>query len=42
MEGEGIIGEYLGQLFLTSNHTPQFVVREEMGRSVEEPRRAGG
>ena len=32
----GIIGEYLGRLFLTANHTPQFVVREERGRSIEE------
>jgi undecaprenyl-phosphate 4-deoxy-4-formamido-L-arabinose transferase len=24
----GIVGEYLGRLFLMSNHTPQFVVRE--------------
>ena len=31
----GIIGEYLGRLFLTANRTPQFVVREEKGRSVE-------
>jgi undecaprenyl-phosphate 4-deoxy-4-formamido-L-arabinose transferase len=27
----GLIGEYLGRLFLTSNHTPQFVVREVLG-----------
>ena len=32
----GIIGEYLGRLFLTANRTPQFVVREESGRSVED------
>ena len=38
----GIIGEYLGRLFLTANHTPQFVVREETGRSVEEHRETGG
>ena len=30
----GIIGEYLGRLFLTANRTPQFVVREEKGRAV--------
>jgi undecaprenyl-phosphate 4-deoxy-4-formamido-L-arabinose transferase len=36
----GIIGEYLGRLFLTANRTPQFVVREEKGRSVED-RRSG-
>jgi undecaprenyl-phosphate 4-deoxy-4-formamido-L-arabinose transferase len=27
----GLIGEYLGRLFLTSNQTPQFVVREVLG-----------
>jgi undecaprenyl-phosphate 4-deoxy-4-formamido-L-arabinose transferase len=27
----GLIGEYLGRLFLTSNRTPQFVVREVFG-----------
>jgi hypothetical protein len=27
----GLIGEYLGCLFLTSNRTPQFVVREVLG-----------
>jgi undecaprenyl-phosphate 4-deoxy-4-formamido-L-arabinose transferase len=27
----GVIGEYLGRLFLTMNRTPQFVVRESYG-----------
>ena len=27
----GMIGEYLGRIFLTSNQTPQFAVREELG-----------
>jgi undecaprenyl-phosphate 4-deoxy-4-formamido-L-arabinose transferase len=27
----GILGEYLGRLFLTANRAPQFVVRETMG-----------
>lgn len=27
----GLLGEYLGRLFLTSNQTPQFVVREVLG-----------
>ena len=34
----GIIGEYLGRLFLTANHTPQFVVREVKGRTAEDRR----
>ena len=38
----GIIGEYLGRLFLTVNRTPQFVVREEKGRSVEDRQGTGG
>jgi undecaprenyl-phosphate 4-deoxy-4-formamido-L-arabinose transferase len=38
----GIIGEYLGRLFLTANHTPQFVVREEKGRSTGDRRAADG
>ena len=38
----GIIGEYLGRLFLTANRTPQFVVREEKGRSVEDRQGTGG
>jgi hypothetical protein len=28
----GLIGEYLGRLFLTENQTPQFVVREVVDR----------
>jgi undecaprenyl-phosphate 4-deoxy-4-formamido-L-arabinose transferase len=27
----GVIGEYLGRLFLTVNRTPQFVVRDVVG-----------
>ena len=38
----GIIGEYLGRLFLTANHTPQFVVREEKGRAVADRKGTGG
>ena len=41
----GLLGEYLGRLFLTENQTPQFVVREvvEAGavvpaESASEPR----
>ena len=38
----GIIGEYLGRLFLTANRTPQFVVREERSGSVEDRPGTGG
>ena len=27
----GVIGEYLGRLFLTTNRSPQYVVRETFG-----------
>ncbi len=27
----GMIGEYLGKLFLANNQTPQYVIREEHG-----------
>ena len=33
----GMIGEYLGRIFLTSNQTPQFAVREELGFDAPEP-----
>jgi undecaprenyl-phosphate 4-deoxy-4-formamido-L-arabinose transferase len=35
----GLLGEYLGRLFLTENQTPQFVVREvvESGAPVPSP-----
>ena len=36
----GMIGEYLGRLFLTQNRTPQFVEREVV--SLDEETRAGG
>jgi undecaprenyl-phosphate 4-deoxy-4-formamido-L-arabinose transferase len=28
----GLVGEYVGRLFLTSNRTPQFIVREVIGK----------
>ena len=31
----GIIGEYLGKIILTINHTPQFIVRETVNTSKE-------
>jgi glycosyltransferase involved in cell wall biosynthesis len=33
----GVVGEYLGQLFLSSNQTPQYVVREVLNHEVREP-----
>jgi undecaprenyl-phosphate 4-deoxy-4-formamido-L-arabinose transferase len=33
----GLLGEYLGRLFLTENQTPQFVVREVVESSVPLP-----
>ena len=36
----GMIGEYLGRLFLSQNRSPQFVVRDAFG--VGEKGRAGG
>ena len=33
----GLLGEYLGRLFLTENQTPQFVVREVVESSVALP-----
>ena len=27
----GVIGEYLGRLFLSSNQTPQFIIQEQRG-----------
>ncbi|MGN0399498.1 MAG: glycosyltransferase family 2 protein [Blautia sp.] len=32
----GIIGEYLGKIILTLNHTPQFIVRESVNTDGEE------
>lgn len=32
----GIIGEYLGKILLTMNHTPQFIVRESVNAEKEE------
>jgi undecaprenyl-phosphate 4-deoxy-4-formamido-L-arabinose transferase len=34
----GVIGEYLGRLFLTENRQPQFVVRETYGVQTKEER----
>lgn len=33
----GLLGEYLGRLFLTENQTPQFVVREVVESPVPLP-----
>jgi hypothetical protein len=33
----GLLGEYLGRLFLTENQTPQFVVREVVESGVSVP-----
>ncbi len=33
----GLIGEYLGRLFLAQNQTPQYVVRESFGLGAERP-----
>jgi len=32
----GLIGEYLGRLFLTVNRTPQFYIRDSYGTGPEE------
>jgi len=34
----GLIGEYLGKLYLTTNGTPQFVVRETYSSSLKSPK----
>jgi undecaprenyl-phosphate 4-deoxy-4-formamido-L-arabinose transferase len=33
----GLLGEYLGRLFLSSNQTPQYVVREVLDGEIESP-----
>ncbi len=35
----GMIGEYLGRIFLTSNQTPQFAVREKLGFDTDKSKR---
>lgn len=32
----GLIGEYIGRLFLVANNTPQYVIREKMNTEVDE------
>ena len=32
----GIIGEYVGRIYICINRAPQFVVREKIGRSEDQ------
>lgn len=31
----GLIGEYVGRVYISINHSPQYVIREEIGHAVE-------
>ncbi len=32
----GLVGEYMGRMYISMNNSPQYVIREMTGKNVEE------
>lgn len=37
----GLVGEYMGRMYISMNNSPQFVIREMVGKDADEEREAG-
>lgn len=37
----GLVGEYMGRMYISMNNSPQFVIREMAGKNADEEREAG-